>query len=89
MALPAPGERVEAAAKASVAADRGALLTDLIVPPLRLREQVGGGDDSVGEGAPTEAGPEAGPPAAVDRWSIDENVKRWAKYENTGIWRQA
>ena len=95
VALPAPGKRAEAEAEAEavVTADRGLLLTDLIVPPLRLREKVGGGDDSVGEGAPTEAGPEAdpeaGPPVAVDRWSIDENVKRWAKYENTGIWRQA
>ena len=91
VALPAPGKQAEAEAQAMavVTADREPLLTDLVVPPLRLREQVGGGDDSVGEGAPTEAGPEAGPPAAVDRWSIDENVKRWAKYENTGIWRQA
>jgi len=89
VALPAPGERAEAAAEASVAADRGALLTDLIVPPLRLRERDGGGDSTGEDGAPAEADAEAGPPVAVDRWSIDENVKRWAKYENTGIWRQA
>ena len=89
LALPAPE------AQRSVRDNEGgAGGADLIVPPLRLREVGGaGGDATAGAAAPAPgpgeeaAGAGEGVPA-VDRWSIDENVKRWAKYENTGIWRQ-
>ena len=29
------------------------------------------------------------PAGAGLQWNIDENVARWAKYENTGIWQRA